>query len=235
MFTVPEMAEFLFNNRKPESCAAALRLLRDDRLYFKQASCAGTVVAVGVGMPGTPSPTPACLAPFPAHARLPLASSPGTPAPLLCWSQAGRSPPMFSGRSRAQVDSIAADLRHKEVEAAAWDRFMSDIQAAQAAPRAKKPSEADWRQGPHGPRLAALEALALGDLQALGPERTLANQTLVGLGKTPSTQVGGTAPCDCWGCWGCGWVGAHDRDRWAAASNGQCLFHNASTAAPNMR
>ncbi len=40
MFTVPEMAEFLFNNRQPESCAAALRLLRSDRLYFKQASAA---------------------------------------------------------------------------------------------------------------------------------------------------------------------------------------------------
>lgn len=132
---------------------------------------------------------------------------------------------MFSGRSRAQVDSIAADLRHKEVEAAAWDRFLSDIQAAQAAPRAKKPSEADWRQGPHGPRLAALEAMALGDLQALGPERTLANQTLVGMGKTPSTQVGGTAPCACLGLlwrWvgGCTW----HRDGWAAAPFGQRII-----------
>ena len=36
MFTVPEMAELLFTNQQPESCAAALRLLREDRLYFKQ-------------------------------------------------------------------------------------------------------------------------------------------------------------------------------------------------------
>ncbi|PRW58916.1 ribonuclease [Chlorella sorokiniana] len=137
VFTVPEMAEFLFNNRKPESCAAALRLLREDRLYFKQA---------------------------------------------------GRSPPMFSGRTRAQVDSLAAELRHKELEAAAWEQFVSDVQAAQAAPRPSKPNEDAWREGPHGARLAALEALALGDLAGVGPERTLAHQTLVGLGKTPSTQ-----------------------------------------------
>ncbi len=110
--------------------------------------------------------------------------------------QAGRSPPMFSGRTRAQVDSIAADLRAKEIEAAAWQRFVSDIQAAQAAPRASKPSEQEWRQGPHGERLAALEALALGDLSAISPQRTLASQTLVELGRSPSTQVGGTV-CHC--------------------------------------
>lgn len=53
VFTVPEMAEFLFSNRKPESCAAALRLLRDDRLYFKQASGGlGTVAGMfGDGRP----------------------------------------------------------------------------------------------------------------------------------------------------------------------------------------
>jgi hypothetical protein len=95
---------------------------------------------------------------------------------------------MFSGRTRAQVDSLAAELRHKELEAAAWEQFVSDVQAAQAAPRPSKPNEDAWREGPHGARLAALEALALGDLAGVGPERTLAHQTLVGLGKTPSTQ-----------------------------------------------
>jgi hypothetical protein len=34
------MADFLFNSAAAASCAAALRLLRDDRLYFKQASAA---------------------------------------------------------------------------------------------------------------------------------------------------------------------------------------------------
>jgi hypothetical protein len=34
------MADFLFNSTGAASCAAALRLLRDDRLYFKQASAA---------------------------------------------------------------------------------------------------------------------------------------------------------------------------------------------------
>lgn len=96
---------------------------------------------------------------------------------------------MFAGRTRAQVDSIAADLRHKEVEAAAWAKFVADVQAAQAAPRASKPSEAEWRQGPHAERLAALEAMALGDLSRVSPERSLATQTLAGLGKSPSTQV----------------------------------------------
>ena len=38
IFTVPQMADLLFNGGDPASCAAALRLLRDDRLYFKQAS-----------------------------------------------------------------------------------------------------------------------------------------------------------------------------------------------------
>lgn len=37
VFTVPQMADFLFNRADPAACMAALRLLRDDRLYFKQA------------------------------------------------------------------------------------------------------------------------------------------------------------------------------------------------------
>lgn len=41
VFTVPQMADFLFNRADPAACVAALRLLRDDRLYFKQASREG--------------------------------------------------------------------------------------------------------------------------------------------------------------------------------------------------
>ena len=121
---------------------------------------------------------------------LPPAPSPLLHPPPCRLPQAGRSPPMFSGRTRAQVDSIAGDLRAKEAEAAAWAQFVADIQAAQAAPRPQKPGEAAWRQGPHGERLAALAALALGDLPPTGPERSLASRTLVDLGKTPATQVG---------------------------------------------
>jgi hypothetical protein len=36
IFTVPAMAQLLFNRSDAAACAAALRMLRDDRLYFKQ-------------------------------------------------------------------------------------------------------------------------------------------------------------------------------------------------------
>ncbi|KAL4859933.1 putative ribonuclease [Chlorella vulgaris] len=36
IFTVPGMADLLFNASDPASCAATLRLLREDKLYFKQ-------------------------------------------------------------------------------------------------------------------------------------------------------------------------------------------------------
>ena len=56
-FTVPEMADFLFNSSDAASCAAALRLLRDDRLYFKQVRAGGTVMvrAVQSYIPGAHS------------------------------------------------------------------------------------------------------------------------------------------------------------------------------------
>jgi hypothetical protein len=37
VFSVPRMADLLFNRVDAPACAAALRLLRQDRLYFKQA------------------------------------------------------------------------------------------------------------------------------------------------------------------------------------------------------
>ena len=59
VFTVPQMADFLFNSTGAASCAAALRLLRDDRLYFKQASAArpGRVCL----LQPCPARPPACL------------------------------------------------------------------------------------------------------------------------------------------------------------------------------
>ncbi|KAL4425691.1 hypothetical protein ABPG75_009707 [Micractinium tetrahymenae] len=137
VFTVPQMAEFLFNRVDPAACVATLRLLRDDRLYFKQA---------------------------------------------------GRSPPMFSPRSEADVQSLQASLRKQAEAEASWARFAADIQAAQQQPRARKPGEGAWRAGPHAARLAALEALALGDLPPVGEQYQLASGTLARLGKTPSSQ-----------------------------------------------
>lgn len=137
VFTVPQMADFLFNNAGPVSCAAALRLLRADRLYFRQA---------------------------------------------------GRSPPMFSPRTAAQVDSQIANLAAEAEAKAAWERFVADISNAAAAARAAKPSEAAWRAGPHAERLAAVDAFARGFLPLACPERSLATKTLSDLGKTPSPQ-----------------------------------------------
>ncbi len=73
---------------------------------------------------------------------------------------------------------------------AEWATFASDIQQAQAQPRSSKPDEAAWRAGPHSARLVAVEGLALGTLPMSGPQRNLAIQTLIDLGKTPSGQVG---------------------------------------------
>lgn len=137
LFTVPNMADLLFARCDPASCAAALHLLRDDKVYFKQA---------------------------------------------------GRNPPMFSPRTASQVESLANSLRLQQAAEAELARFLSDIQQAQHQPRSSKPGEAAWRAGPYGERLAAVEALALGTLHYTGPERTLATQTLAGLGKTPSGQ-----------------------------------------------
>ncbi|KAL4445906.1 hypothetical protein ABPG77_009105 [Micractinium sp. CCAP 211/92] len=137
VFTVPQMADFLFNRADPAACVAALRLLRDDRLYFKQA---------------------------------------------------GRSPPMFSPRSQADVNSLQSSLRHQAEAEARWNAFLADIQAAQRQAWAKKPGAAAWQAGPHAERLAALEALALGSLPPVGEQYQLASRTLARLGKAPSTQ-----------------------------------------------
>lgn len=128
------MADFLFAEATPASCAAALRLLRADRLHFRQA---------------------------------------------------GRAPPMFGPRSAAQVRSLEGALAAEAAEAAAWGRFVGDMEAAAAAAREAKPSEADWRAGPHADRLAALAAFALGSLPIYCAERDLATKTLVRLGRTP--------------------------------------------------
>jgi hypothetical protein len=63
IFTVPAMAQLLFNRSDAAACAAALRMLRDDRLYFKQV---------------------------------------------------GRSPPMFSARSRSQVEALEESQRQQQ-------------------------------------------------------------------------------------------------------------------------
>ncbi|EFN57481.1 hypothetical protein CHLNCDRAFT_143004 [Chlorella variabilis] len=95
---------------------------------------------------------------------------------------------MFSPRTPAQVDSLAHSLRLQQEAEAEWAGFASDMQQAQAQPRSSKPGEAAWRAGPHGARLAAVEGLALGTLPLSGPQRNLAIQTLIDLGKTPSGQ-----------------------------------------------
>lgn len=63
VFTVPQMADFLFNRADPAACMAALRLLRDDRLYFKQVS-QGRRHSKGKG--GWGKGGPACLPARPA-------------------------------------------------------------------------------------------------------------------------------------------------------------------------
>lgn len=93
---------------------------------------------------------------------------------------------MFVGRTAAQVESLMGSQRAAEVEAAAWAAFLAEVEAARAAARPHKPGEAVWRAGPHGARLAAVEAFAVEDLRLASAERTLATQTLRGLGQPPS-------------------------------------------------
>lgn len=83
-----------------------------------------------------------------------------------------------------------------------WARFAGDVAAAQAAPRASKPGEDAWRAGPHATRLAAVAALALGDVLPSSEEYRLACKTLADLGKTPAAQVvaGVWAPARVWVC-----------------------------------
>ena len=143
------------------------------------------------GQPGAqPAPAargalPACRA-GPPPACLPPATAAPASCPVPAWP--ALACPLVSP-AHAHGPAVPAPLPLLQAEAE-WAGFASDMQQAQAQPRSSKPGEAAWRAGPHGARLAAVEGLALGTLPLSGPQRNLAIQTLIDLGKTPSGQVG---------------------------------------------
>lgn len=81
---------------------------------------------------------------------------------VLYFKQAGRHPPMYAARSEADVRSL---LRAAELAQAAEElqtQFLSEVTTAKKLPRKQRPTQEEWKNGIHGPRLQALEAFALG-------------------------------------------------------------------------
>ena len=80
----------------------------------------------------------------------------------LYFKQAGRQPPMYSARKEQDVRSMVRLAEAEKAAAVLQERFVADVNAARALPQKDRPTQQEWRAGPHALIFENLELFAFG-------------------------------------------------------------------------